>query len=286
MARHLGEHPTLVGNLEGFAIARTAIGPLEEMLEQPGCPNLYWALTNLPIPLVSLEKGIRGERDIFLGMFRDLDENAPMSPDQLKRFVARLDRLIAGGNPIKPGEGVRAWLDARNHDEGKLRSARQRLAEYGIPEPRLLSFPADQLLLLDEKREYEVRRDDIFKLMNLPMWQALPLAASMRPGNEPTLFLEACLGGLHGVHGAQARLDRRIALLRHVEALRLYAAEHDGALPANLSQITVPLPADPFTGAVFGYEVDGGTAHLRGNPPAGEEKDPAFNIHYEVTLRK
>ena len=58
MARHLGEHPTLVGNLEGFAVAKTAIGPLEEMLEQPGCPNLYWALTNLPIPLVSLEKGI------------------------------------------------------------------------------------------------------------------------------------------------------------------------------------------------------------------------------------
>jgi len=286
MARHLGEHPTLVGNLEGFAVAKTAIGPLEEMLEQPGCPNLFWALTNLPIPLVSLEKGIGGERDIFLGMFRDLDETTAMSPDQIKRFVALLDRLIGGANPIKPGEGVRPWLDARNKDEGKLRAARRRLAEYGFPEPRLLSFPAEQLLLLDEKREYEVRRDDIFKLMNLPMWQANPLAASMMPGKEPTLFVDVCLGGLQGVHGAQARLDRRIALLRHVEALRLYADEHDGTLPANLSQIAVPLPVDPFTGAPFGYEVNGGTAHLRGGPPPGEEKDPRFNIHYEVTLRK
>ena len=50
MSRHLGEHPTLIGDLVGMAIASMAIGPLEEMLEQPGCPNLYWALTNLPEP--------------------------------------------------------------------------------------------------------------------------------------------------------------------------------------------------------------------------------------------
>ena len=50
MLRHLGEHPTLVGDLVGMAIARVAIDHLEKMLDQPGCPNLYWALTNLPRP--------------------------------------------------------------------------------------------------------------------------------------------------------------------------------------------------------------------------------------------
>ena len=55
MSRHLGEHPTLVGNLVGIAVAFQAIGPLEEMLEQPWCPNLYWALSNLPDPLVPLD---------------------------------------------------------------------------------------------------------------------------------------------------------------------------------------------------------------------------------------
>ena len=44
------------------------------MLEQPGCPNLYWALTNLPSPLVSLDKGIEGERALVLAEFRDLDD--------------------------------------------------------------------------------------------------------------------------------------------------------------------------------------------------------------------
>ena len=48
----------------------------------------------------------------------------------------------------------------------------------------------------------------------------------------------------------------------------------------------MPLPDDPFTGKPFRYELAGDTAHLRGQPPAGEEKNPDFNLHYEVTLRK
>src|SRR5262249_36226758 len=58
LARHLGEHPTLIGDLVGMAIARIAISPLEEMLQQPGCPNLYWALTDLPRPFIDLRRGI------------------------------------------------------------------------------------------------------------------------------------------------------------------------------------------------------------------------------------
>src|SRR5262249_60215497 len=56
LSRHVSEHPIYIGSLVAIAVANVAIGPLEEMLEQPGCPNLYWALTNLPRPFVSLNK--------------------------------------------------------------------------------------------------------------------------------------------------------------------------------------------------------------------------------------
>ncbi len=39
MSRHLSEHPTLIGNLVGIAIASITIAPLEEMLKQPGLPQ-------------------------------------------------------------------------------------------------------------------------------------------------------------------------------------------------------------------------------------------------------
>ena len=48
----------------------------------------------------------------------------------------------------------------------------------------------------------------------------------------------------------------------------------------------MPLPVDPFTGKPFVYKVEGETAHLRGTSPRGYEKNSAFNIHYEITIRK
>ena len=81
MARHLGEHPTLVGSLVGFSIANVAIEPLDEMLQQPGCPNLTGRWRTCPCPWSPSTKGIEGERPLVLAEFRDLDDSAPMSAD-------------------------------------------------------------------------------------------------------------------------------------------------------------------------------------------------------------
>jgi len=287
MTRHLGEHPTLIGDLVGIAIAFETIGPLEEMLEQPGCPNLYWALATLPTPLVPLDKGMEGERMIVRWVFRDLDENAPMSADQLKKSIAHLDELLAIVAVTSTKPRMRAWLDQRTKDERKVSAARRRLVESGLPEERLRRFPADQVMMLDEKRELDVRHDDLTKTMGLPVWQGDALAAQIsRSYTEPALFADAVVPLTYTVRKAQARLDQRIALLRQVEALRLHAAEHNGTLPAKLSEVSVPLADDPITGKPFRYELKGGTAHFRGSPPSGEEKNADFNIHYEVTLQK
>jgi hypothetical protein len=278
MSRHMGEHPTLIGGLVGIAIAYVAINPLEDLLELPGAPNLYWALTDLPSPLVSLEKGMQGERLLILAELRDLDDRAPMSAAQIKKLVTHIDKLREGEG--KPEKGTRAWLDARNKDDKVLRAARERLVEAGHSEERLRRFPADQVLLLDEKLAYEVSRDEFMKLMKLPAWEIEALAAKIKPVSKEKLF-GFLVPALSKVRRAQGRLEQRVALLRHVEALRLYAAANGGRLPAKLSDCGVPLPADPFTGQPFRYEVNGSSAHLR-----GEAKDTAYQVHYQVTLRK
>jgi hypothetical protein len=284
MARHLGEHPTLIGQLVGIAVAQVAIVPLEEMLEQPGCPNLYWALTNLPTPLISFEMGLEGERASLRGEFRDLDDRAPMSQDQLKKLIAHLDALRKDD---KLNPGVRVWLNARTKDGGAISAARRRLIEVGHAEELLLRFPAEQVMLLDQWRDYEVRRDDLMKLMNLPYWQMEALGGlDYKRPKEPSLFADLLVPALHKVRRAQGRLEQRVALLRHVEALRLYAADHGGKLPEKLSDVPVPLPDDPFIGKPFSYKVDGATAHLRGSPPRGEETNAIFNVRYEVTIQK
>jgi hypothetical protein len=270
----------------GMAIASMTISHVEEMLEQPGCPNLYWALTTLPCPLISLDKGLDGERVMMAWVYRDLSDSTPLSNDQLKKFLADADKLLQAADQKLDKPGVRAWLDARIKDAATVGAAHHRLVEYGLPEERLLRFSPEQVILLDEKRELEVRFDDDVKTMSFPFWQVEILAGATKRKKAPALFADALMPALEAVRRSQGRLDQRIALLRHIEALRLHAAEQHGVLPAKLSDIAVPLPVDPFTGKPFRYELVGNTAHVRGTPPPGQEKVPVFNIHYEVTMQK
>jgi hypothetical protein len=284
MSRHMGEHPTLIGDLVGIAIAYVAIGPLEDMLQQAGCPNLYWALTNLPHPFISLERGLEGERVWFQAEFPELSDRAPMSTDHIRKAIRHID-LIRGLEGI-PDKGARAWLNARLKDKATLPAARRRLADSGVPEGRLAKFPADQVILLDEYLAYEVLRDEAMKAMNLPAWQAEKFLASW-PKLTRDVGLFGCLvPAVEKVYQAHIRLEQRLALLRHVEALRLYAAAHAGKLPAKLADVAVPLPDDPFTGKPFRYRLDGTTAHLRGTAPKNQKNNEAYNIHYEIVIRK
>ena len=117
---------------------------------------------------------------------------------------------------------------------------------------------------MDEKRDYEVQRDERMKLLALPLWQIDALNGGKSEESDGDGLFADLLPHIIKLRRTQGRLERQIALLRHVEALRMYAAEHDGKLPAKLSDISVPLPIDPFTGKPFVYAVDGATAHIRG----------------------
>ena len=48
----------------------------------------------------------------------------------------------------------------------------------------MLRFPADQVILLDQKPEYDARFDDLMKTMKLPAWQAQELAGQATPSDE------------------------------------------------------------------------------------------------------
>jgi hypothetical protein len=286
MSRHMGEHPTLIGELVGIAIAAVAINPLEELLEQPNCPNLYWALTNLPEPFITCKTALEGERLTLWEFTRELDSTAPMGADALKKFIDRVDRILAEGPPNSTNSKVRAYLSAQTKDEKKLAAAHARLVRTGLPEHILKTFPADQVILLDEARELQARFDETAKLMVFPPWQFEAItekAGAAKP--EPSLFADSLMPAQSAVVRAQARIAQRFALLRHVEAVRMYAADHAGVLPAKLSDLSVPLPDDPFTGKPFCYELLGATAHLRGTPPKSLPDDRFFRVHYEITLK-
>ncbi|HWG43411.1 MAG TPA: hypothetical protein VN688_11550 [Gemmataceae bacterium] len=285
LSRHLGEHPSLIGELVGMAVANLALGPLDEMIQQPGSPNLFWALTNLPQPFISLRNGVQGDRTMMTSLFALIDEREPMTDAQVQRAMVPIRRMVKDLNMKWDEHG---WFDELTKDEARLCATRKRLIEAGLAKEKVKQFSARQVILLDEKLEFSVWRDESRKALSLPYWQAAPIlaAASPRKENKHSPFRWEGPMGYDKVKQLQARLDQRIGLLRCVEALRLYAAEHDGKLPARLADMKLPLPVDPITGKPFVYKLDGVTAILRGTPPAGREKTAAFNVRYEVTIAK
>jgi hypothetical protein len=122
---------------------------------------------------------------------------------------------IGEGSHRKPG--ARAWLDARTKDDAVVSAARQRLVEHGLSAERLLRFPADQVILLDEKRELEERFDDVVKTIDYPFWQVEALNAQIELKKPPPLFADVLLPIMQGrPQGARGRgpggLAREVAV--------------------------------------------------------------------------
>jgi hypothetical protein len=288
LGRHLGDHPTEVADLVGLWVAHLSLGTLEEMVQQPGCPNLYWALTDLPCPLVDLRKGVQGDRTLVAADLRLLHDDTPMTEPEIEEFVSHLSGAIgfAREQSGRPPRNVRVRLQARVKDSERVRAAGQRLVEAGYVPDLVKTFPLTQVILVDEKRDYEVQRDERMKLLALPLCQIDSLGDGKKEESDGDGLLADLLPHIIKLRRTQGQLERQIALLRHVEALRMYAAEHDGKLPAKQSDIPVPLPIDPVSGKPFVYAIDGATAHIRGSSVQAEENDPGYNVHYKVTLRK
>ncbi len=87
------------------------------------------------------------------------------------------------------------------------------------------------------------------------------------------------------VHSLMNRLDRHMAVLQCLEAMRLYSAAHEGKFPKQLSDITrIPVPNDPVTGKPFIYSRSGAKVVLE-IPAMGEETD-RDTMRYELNLKE
>ncbi|MFO0848723.1 MAG: hypothetical protein U0871_09235 [Gemmataceae bacterium] len=286
MAQALEQHPTLIAGLVGGAIATMTLNVLEEMVQQPGCPNLYWALTDLPSPLLSLRTGLGGERVFLTAQFEPvLKADRPLTEPELARYLKYAEDITKFEE--QKGPTPRQRYEAVARDPAKLAAARKRLIEFGTPKELAESMPPLQAALTDDIQQYDVQRDELFKWANLPYWEftagfkrsEADLKNSAHYVLGPTL-----LPAIGKVRAVVARLDQRVALLRAAEAVRLYAHSHNGELPPSLGAVGVPVPTDPVSGKSFTYEVKGGVVTVHGeNPVAGS---PAHARRYEIRIRK
>jgi hypothetical protein len=148
-----------------------------------------------------------------------------------------------------------------------------------------LSMSDNQAIVLYIAGWYRERWDDLFKATYLPYPEARPFydAAIARRRREdtghPLSLLSAIAPAVPRMHEQDAELDRRVAALRAVEAVRLHAAANSGRMPAAIDAVNlVPVPLDPMTGKPFQYDSDGRTATLAREGPAPSRLKVLYRI--------
>lgn len=114
MARHVGKGPTLVQRLVSIAIAALMCGQLEQFVQSPDAPNLYWALQSLPKPFVDLTEQIVLE--------------SPEIRERPLLLMNRLDRHVAALQCI---EALRLYAAVR---KGKFPTALTEITNIPIPD--------------------------------------------------------------------------------------------------------------------------------------------------------
>jgi hypothetical protein len=301
LARRLGESPALTAHLRGGSAASLLTPQLHTLIQHPKAPNLYWALTDLPRPFLDGRAAFEGERVMMYGSFPGLREAVrdpdagPFTPAQVK---ACADMLLECRDFFVVPETPRAlaWRLIRKHEAGK-----RALIAAGRPRERVEKMPHLQVALLHAFLGYDRWFDELARWQSVPAWQARPglrrLDRAIRetradwavnPAKEPAIPVAPdAIQSLMKLFTARDRLERRLAALRCVEAIRLHAAANGGKLPASLADIKeVPIPADPLTGKPFVYRLKGGTALLSGPPPEGEEATPENKLSYELSLKR
>lgn len=297
MARHASEGPTVVNTLVGFALTSIMDYELMQFIQQPGAPNMYWALTDLPQPIVDVRKGLQGERLRVNAVFPGLREMAadlkavPMTPAQIGELA---DRLVKLAKPTTTREENAQRLAILNMAGRLHEDAKKALAEEGRAAEDIEKMPSLQAALLYQLQQFDRGMDDLIKLQGVPFYDAAPrlrelderFKAEHEKADGVGLTIASVANGVK-VRAAQVRIERRLAGLRCVEAVRLYAAGHAGKPPAKLDDIKeVPIPSDPYTGKPFVYKAEGNSAIIEGPAPEGEKPSVNNFIRYTVTIKK
>jgi hypothetical protein len=289
LARHVASS-LLLEDLVGIAIASIMLSRIEEWVQIPGSPNLYWALTDLPRPLFDMRRSTRIELSTLYRSYPELRElkKKKLTGEQAQRLVAKVLDSFGQCGPEVPG-----WMKTMGTAVLAIKyypAAKKALIAGGRTAKEVEAMPKVQVVAIYYLEEYDRTRDEILKWLAVPPWQGLAGLQKVEEDNrkradEGNMLIRLLMPAIAKVHGAHLRLGRHLAGLRGAEALRRHMATN-GQLPAKWADVTiVPGPLDPFTGKGLDewYKLDGAKAVLDMPPPP--RMPPSIGRRFQVTVK-
>ncbi len=276
MANHLNQDRFLVCSLVSAGIAGINWEDALDLVQRADAPNLYWALASLPKPLIPLRETLSAESELLFMELKALKE-VNEQPQPAGYWMIFADRILSQyNNVLSAFQNLRALnrFDLANFIAAGYPGAKQYLIETeGMDTALVESYPIAQVFFLAQKKYSEHILDAEFKLGYLDLPTILSNHSTESPNHQSrrqaaaqagwiTVPVESFVPAITQVLAASSRIELQIVILQAVEGIRMYAAEHNHQLPQQLSDLSYPVPNNPFTGKPLGYEVNEGVATL------------------------
>ena len=270
LANDVGQSHYLVGSLVGIACSEIIRSEMVWYVQEPDSPNLFWAMTTLPNPVVTCRSAL-GREVAHLksgGGFVLLTH-----PDKARRTVAEWNQVLD-----EYLEQVRQMLYSDKDEKVMQRfsilssypSARKRLLEQGYTEAELDKMPAIQACAIVQQQINVWMHDEYAKHLNTTSYPRLIAAAErieelqqarFETGRAVIPMGDLLYPAMQQITVAEASNQRRLASIQVIEAIRLHLGGND-TLPGQLDELTVPVPENPEFETPFRYKSKGDTAQL------------------------
>jgi hypothetical protein len=290
LGRKVGHAPALICGLVGVNIARLMNEALTEVMNRPESPNLYWALASMPRQLVSFPDCVEAE-GTSLAVSIPVLGTKKLDAVSADDWHAALNRLVeimpaaSGQSGRQPWENPQAVADEVGRDLAKARADYSQ--RYGLPADQVAGLDSFKVVCTFWYQQYVDAMEEQRAMATMPYAIQIPLMKAAEDRYAQELKEESANPFLVLIGSAFTRAaatfwrgDRMRAALTDVEAIRSYAAGHDGALPAQLTDIKdTPALDNPLTGKPFDYRVDGENATLW-------DSEADFPLSYTVRIRK
>ena len=273
LGQDVNEFGVLVTSLVGCSEVNIANGGVLQFISTEGSPNLYWALAELPTPIIDQRFATRLDLSMPMRIFPELMDirNVTHSKDEWKRLLrqytedaSKLREMVK--NSPNPQRSTNGDVMSLGFGLAGYSGAKKRMVQRGYTEDQIKLMCVSQVILMDAAFDIEHFSQAFEKTYYVPFEKSQEAANRIRQtiDDAAKTRLGAMITDILApptlvVREAGIRSDAGIHRLMVVESLRNHAAVH-GEFPESLESLELPVRVNPMTGKPFTYSLENGTA--------------------------
>src|SRR5262249_43192452 len=158
------EGKTMIHDLVAIAVAAIMFSRVEEWVQIPGSPNLYWALTDMPRPFIEIRHVVRIELNTLYRSFPQLRElkKQKLTAEEARVLIDKVFESFGGLAGERPSKAA-SMLAVTAMTLKYYPDAKKCLIAAGRPQKEVEAMPAAQAVALHFLEQYDRTSDEILQ---------------------------------------------------------------------------------------------------------------------------